>query len=177
MLHLWDLPHSDRDLEGRLAAYAVARELADGYGIELGIESIPCSVGTPVRNLRALLHRCPDAALVFDTEFLALHGELEEAMEAEDLWRAVRHLHVKDFGGALTEPDGTRRFRGPGEGVLDFRPVSAALVRESFRHAVSLEAGRGQTVEGPDWTALPRVLAVLGTDDWQFPRCEPQGRP
>ena len=169
VLHLWDLPESDRDLDGRLEAYALARELADGYGIELGIESIPCSVGTPLRNLRALLRRYPDAALVFDTEFLALHGELEEALAAEDLWSSVRHLHVKDFGGVLTDLDGSRMYCSPGEGSIDFAAVSAALVRESFRHPVSLEVGPGQTVDGPDWARLPGLLSVLGTDDWHFP--------
>ncbi|MBO0702049.1 MAG: GNAT family N-acetyltransferase [Candidatus Dormibacteraeota bacterium] len=168
VLHLWDLPDSDRDLDGRLAAYAVARELADDCGIELGIESIPCSVGTPLRDLRALLHRHPDATLVLDTEFLALHGELAEALETEELWRAVRHLHVKDFGGSLTDADGARQWRSPGEGTIDFRPVSAALVRESFRHTVSLEIGPGQTVDGPDWGRLPALLKRLGTDDWDF---------
>lgn len=173
VLHLWGLPDSDRDLEGRLAAYAVARELADHHGIDLGIESIPCTVGTPLRNLRALLHRYPDAAVVLDTEFLALHGELGEALDAEDLWRSVRHLHVKDFGGSLAGADGVRQWRAPGEGAIDFRAVVGALVRESFRHRVSLEIGPGQTVDGPDWGRLPELLARLGTDDWHFPPSAP----
>lgn len=169
VLHLWDLPDSDRDLDGRLAAYAIARELADHVGVELGIESIPCSVGTPLRDLRALVDRYPDATLVLDTEFLALHDELREAMEAEDLWRAVHHLHVKDFDGSLTDAAGARQWRGPGEGAIDFRGVSAALARESFRHTVSLEIGPGQTAAGPDWSKLPELLTRLGTDDWHFP--------
>ncbi|MBO0708678.1 MAG: GNAT family N-acetyltransferase, partial [Candidatus Dormibacteraeota bacterium] len=168
VLHLWDLPDSDRDLEGRLAAYSLAREVADGYGVELGVESIPCTVGTPLGNLRALLDRHPDAGVVLDTEFLASHGELEQALDAQDLWRAVRHIHVKDFSQSLMGPDGSRHYFGPGEGRIDFRSVSAALVRESFRRTVSLEAGPQQRPEGPDWNRLPEVLRVMGTDDWDF---------
>ena len=71
VLHLWDLPHSDRNFNGRLAAYGLASELASEHGIEVGIESIPCTVASPLRNLRRILDRHPDAALVYDTEFLA----------------------------------------------------------------------------------------------------------
>ena len=170
VLHLWDLPHSDRNFNGRLAAYGLASELASEHGIEVGIESIPCTVASPLRNLRRILDRHPDAALVYDTEFLASHGELDAALDEAELWPAVRHIHIKDFNGGFTEPDGRRRWRGPGEGTIDFRRVSAAIRRHGFVGTVSLEAGPHQQVDGPDRSDLDRVLRILGTDDWDFRR-------
>lgn len=168
VLHLWDLPDSDQDFDSRLVAYRLARQLADEHGVELGIESIPCTVATPLRNLRTLLNRHPEARLVYDTEFLASHGELEAALAAEDLRGSVRHLHVKDFDGSFAEADGSRRWLGPGEGAIDFRAVSAALAERTFRGTVSLEVGPRQRPEGPDRVALEEVLRVLATDDWDF---------
>ena len=168
VLHLWDLPDSDRDLDGRLSVYALVRNLAREHGMEIGIESIPCTVATPLRNLRRILDRYPDAVLVYDTEFLSFHGELEEALEDNDLWPAVRHIHVKDFDGRFTEPDGARRYRSPGEGRIDFGAVSAAIRAHAFAGSVSLEVGPRQRAGGPDQAALHRVLATLATDNWDF---------
>lgn len=168
VLHLWDLPDSDRDFEGRLAACAIARELAAEHGVELGIESIPCTVASPLRNLRRLLDRYPDALIVYDTEFLAAHGELEEALADTALWRSVRHIHVKDFEETLTDADGRRRWRGPGEGTIDFRAVSRAIRDQGFTGTVSLEIGPQHPADGPDRPALRRVLEIMGTHDWDF---------
>jgi sugar phosphate isomerase/epimerase len=168
VLHLWDLPESDRDFEGRLAACRIAREVAADHGVELGIESIPCSVASPLRNLRRLLDRFPDTRIVYDTEFLASHGELEEALADGTLWRAVRHIHVKDFEESLAEPDGRRRWRGPGEGAVDFRAVSAAIRDRGFAGTVSLEIGPQRPADGPDRPALRRVLEIMATHDWDF---------
>ncbi|HEX4213089.1 MAG TPA: TIM barrel protein [Candidatus Dormibacteraeota bacterium] len=168
VLHLWDLPDSDRDFDGRLAAYRIAREIAAEQGVDVGIESIPCTFASPLRNLRRLLDRYPDTMVVYDTEFLAAHGELEEALEDAALWRAVQHIHVKDFEESLAESDGRRRWRGPGEGAVDFRAVSAAIRDQGFAGAVSLEVGPQRPAEGPDRPALRRVLEIMATHDWDF---------
>ena len=129
VLHLWDLPESDSDLPGRLDAVVIAADVADKHSVRLLIETIPCRVSTPLRNVQRVLEHEPRVGVALDTEFLAMHGELEEALAADWLWNdgRVGHVHVKDYDGSLSESDGSRRYLMPGEGRIDFGAVFKTL--------------------------------------------------
>jgi sugar phosphate isomerase/epimerase len=161
VLHLWELPDGDRLLERNLAALPRLLDVTDGAGLTLAVETIPCSVGSPLTNLRRVLEADARARVTLDTEFLALHGELLEAVAADWLWDddgRVAHVHVKDFAGALRGTDGRRRYLIPGEGSLDLAAFFAGLRTRGYDGTVTLEAPGVRDDGEPD---LPRIAAGL----------------
>src|SRR5207248_3851880 len=102
VLHLWDLPDSDRDMSGRLDAAVIAADITERHRIELAVETIPCTHNSPVRNVASVIERDPRIGVALDTEFLAYHDEFEAAIESDWLWEpgVVRHVHLKDFAGS-----------------------------------------------------------------------------
>ena len=115
VLHLWELPDGDRYLERNLDRLPALLDVADEHGVTLAVETIPCTVGTPLDNVRRACERDPRCRVTLDTEFLALHGQLDQAHELGEL---IAHVHVKDFDPTVwgTKP---RRYLLPGEGTLD----------------------------------------------------------
>ncbi|MBW3587890.1 MAG: sugar phosphate isomerase/epimerase [Actinobacteria bacterium] len=170
VLHLWDLPESDTDLAGRLDAVVIAADLADKHGVRMLIETIPCQASTPLRNIQRVLEREPRVGVALDTEFLAIHNELEEAFASDWLWADghVRHVHIKDYDGNTSEPDGTRRYLMPGDGLIDFPSAFKALEDRGFSGAVSLEAANYLDDGRPDIESASRALARMAHSPWSF---------
>jgi sugar phosphate isomerase/epimerase len=161
VLHLWELPDGDRLLERNLAAVPRLLDVTDGEGLTLAVETIPCSVGSPLANLRRVVEADARVRVTLDTEFLALHGELLEAVAADWLWDdggRVAHVHVKDFAGTLRGPDGRRRYLIPGEGSLDLAAFFAGLRARGYDGTVTLEAPGVRDDGEPD---LPRITEGL----------------
>jgi sugar phosphate isomerase/epimerase len=159
VLHLWELPDGDRLLERNLAALPALLDVAEASGIVLTVETIPCSVGTPLANVRRALEADPRTRVTLDTEFLAFHGELEAALAADWLWDgSVAHVHVKDFGGALRRADGSRRYLIPGEGSLDLAAFFSGLRGGGYAGTITLEAPGVRDDGEPDW---PRIADGL----------------
>ena len=132
VFHLWELPDGDRHLERNLDHLPGLLDTAEEHGLTLAVETIPCTVGTPIENVRRACERDPRCRVTLDTEFLALHGQLDHALELSE---RVAHVHVKDFDPAVwgTKP---RRYLLPGEGVLD---LGAFLERLPYDGTVTLE--------------------------------------
>jgi len=132
VFHLWELPDGDRYLERNLDHLPRLLDAADELGLTLAVETIPCSVGTPLDNVRRACERDPRCRITLDTEFLAVHDQVDEARELGDL---VAHVHVKDFHPDVwgTKP---RRYLLPGEGVLD---IDGFLDRLGWDGTLTLE--------------------------------------
>jgi sugar phosphate isomerase/epimerase len=115
VLHLWELPDGDRHLDRNLAHVPALADIAEEHGVTLTVETIPCTVGTPLDNVLRACERDPRCRVTLDTEFLAFHGQLDRARELGEL---IAHVHVKDFDPAVwgTKP---RRYLLPGEGTVD----------------------------------------------------------
>lgn len=170
VLHLWDLPESDTDFTGRLRAVVIAADVAAKHGVRLLVETIPCQESTPLRNIKRVLEHEQRVGVALDTEFLALHGELEEALQADWLWDEghVRHVHIKDYDGNLSNPDGARRYLTPGDGLIDFPAVFGAFNKRGFSGTVSLEAATYLHDGKPDIEKACRVLARMSHSPWSF---------
>lgn len=168
VLHLWDLPDSDRDLDKRLDAVVLAADVFERHGVTLAIETIPCIVGTPLRNIERVLEREPRVGVALDTEFLAMHDEIGDATDADWLWPHVRHVHLKDFANSLTDEGGVRRFHLPGTATIDFPGFFDALERRGYTGAVSLEATATLPEGGVDVDALRRCFARMSHSPWRF---------
>jgi sugar phosphate isomerase/epimerase len=156
VLHLWELPDGDRRLERNLDRLPGLIDAAEEQGLTLAIETIPCSAGTPLGNVRRACERDERCRVTLDTEFLAVHGQLEEAHELAEL---VAHVHVKDF-----HPDvwGTRprRYLLPGEGVLD---IDGFLERLGYDGTLTLELSAVRDDGGIDAARLQAARAWLDT--------------
>jgi len=142
IFHLWGLPGSDELFEQNLQALENCLALADQFGLELAVETIPCTRADPLSNVRRAIEQDARCVVALDTEFLALHNQLEEALKTGWLWQnnLVRHIHIKDYDGGMYSPDNYRRYLHPGEGRIDFAQFFHVLKQRRFSGYISLEA-------------------------------------
>jgi sugar phosphate isomerase/epimerase len=139
VLHLWELPVGDRRLDENLALLPACLDIAEAAGVTLTVETIPCSIGSPLQNVHRAIETDDRCRVTLDTEFLAHHGQLDAALADDALWERAAHLHVKDYAGALRDAGNTRRYLIPGEGTIDFDSVFAALRDRRYDGALTLE--------------------------------------
>lgn len=158
VLHLWELPLGDRHLERNLELLPACAEVAERHGLTLGVETIPCSVGSPLANVARAVEREPRCVAVLDTEFLAHHGELGRALDAG---LPVGHVHVKDFAGGFRNDDPRRRYLLPGEGVLGIDGFLTRLTDSGYDGAATLEASAIDPEGGLDLTRLAQIADAL----------------
>ena len=163
IVHLWGLPDSDDRLADNLAVLPSCIMMAEQYGLTLTVETVPSRSGGTLGSVHRAVEQDSRCRVALDTEFLALHGQLEAALDADWLWqdRRVPHIHIKDYDGALYSTDNYRRYLHPGEGTIDFSHFFAALKARHYDGAISLEASivnRDGTLDIPK---LKRTLKLL----------------
>ncbi|MEO7002577.1 MAG: TIM barrel protein [Ktedonobacterales bacterium] len=137
VLHLWGSPGSDEHIERNLASLPACLDVAQNYGLTQAVETIPGTVSDPLALSEIAIARDARCTIALDSEFLAFHDQLEEVFDAKWLWERdqdnqgnrVRHIHVKDYDGALVSPEGRRRYLHPGEGSIDFTRLFARVTR------------------------------------------------
>jgi sugar phosphate isomerase/epimerase len=139
VLHLWELPVGDRRLHENLALLPACLDVADAAGVTLTVETIPCSAGSPLENVHRALDADDRCRVTLDTEFLAYHGQLDDALADDVLWEHVAHVHVKDYGGGLRDASDRRRYLIPGEGTIDFDALFGTLGERGYDGALTLE--------------------------------------
>jgi sugar phosphate isomerase/epimerase len=158
VLHLWERPTGDEDIERNLEHLPGCLDTAGAYGVTLAVETIPGDVGTPLENIRLAIERDPRTRVTLDAEFLGLFGQLGESLAADWLWNGdfVHHVHLKDFDGRLRR-DGQRIYLLPGEGSLDVQGFLTGLAERGYRGSFTVEA----TAIGPDGTLDPERLQQI----------------
>lgn len=161
VLHLWERPTGDRQIERNLEHLPTCLDTTSAYGITLAIETIPGDVGTPLANIRLALERDSRCRVALDTEFLGFHGQLAESVAADWLWQepVVHHVHIKDFDGRLWL-DGKRRYLLPGEGTLDLQAFLTGLVERGYTRAMTIEATAVDNDGRLDPARLTQMAAV-----------------
>lgn len=157
--HLWAMPSSDSHLEHNLQSLAHCLDIAEQYGLELAIETIPCTYADPLSNVRRAWEHDLRSHVALDTEFLALHDQLDTVFAASWLWqeKLVRHVHLKDYDGHISS-EGVRRYLHPGEGKVDFRRFVQQLQAAEFDGALSLEA---RAIDAEGQVEVARIQASL----------------
>lgn len=163
VLHLWGLPDGDARLDQQLDVLPRLIDIADGGNVQLGIEAIPCTIGTPLENVQRVIAADSRARIVLDTEFLAMHNELDLALRSDWLWVQDRvvHVHVKDFDGVLVDSNGKRRYLHPGEGKIAFDSIFSALAKREYCGPIALESTAVTAAGDVDIERLNRSLARL----------------
>jgi sugar phosphate isomerase/epimerase len=159
VLHLWGLPYSDTQFENNLQPLKRSLDIAERYGIELAIETIPCKAADPLSNVERAYTLDSRVRVALDTEFLGIHQQLDAVFAADWLWKEqlVRHVHIKDYDGNPF-PAGKRRYLHPGEGHIDFERFVTDLHRVGFAGALSLEA---PAIDKEGKVDLARIQASL----------------
>jgi sugar phosphate isomerase/epimerase len=163
VMHLWERPPGDRELERNLDRLSDCLDTAAAYSVTLAIETIPGDVGTPLANIQLALERDARCRVALDSEFLGFYGQLAESIAADWLWEDtfVHHVHLKDFDGRLWR-DGRRRYLLPGEGILDLRGFLDGLGRRGYKGAFTLEASAVDEDGQLDSARLTQIAATAG---------------
>lgn len=166
VFHLWGYPDFDEKLERNLALLAECVSMATQYGLELSLETVPCTRADPLSNIRRAVEQDQRCLVTLDTEFLALHAQVEAALHTDWLWEANRvlHIHIKDYDGAMYAADNSRRYLHPGEGIIDFTHFFSELKARGFDGYISLESSVVNADGTTDIDKLQRSLEWL----WQY---------
>ena len=137
VLHLWELPDGDHYLDRNIEHLPRLLDIADERGVTLAVETIPCSVGSPIENVTRACERDDRCRVTLDSEFLAMHGQLDRARELGD---RVAHVHAKDFDPEVWAAKPWNRYLIPGEGTAGggsvwpcFCKRSPAFVKRGWR--------------------------------------------
>lgn len=161
VFHLWAAPESDGSIERNLAILGECIDIAQAHRMELAVETVPCVKSTPLEVMQRVIAQDDRSLVALDTEFLAIHNQIEATLAADWLWADGRvcHIHLKDYDGAQYTAEGYRRYLHPGEGQLDFTHLFARLKTRHFSGNLSLEA----SVVRPDGSRdLAKLLQTLG---------------
>jgi len=142
-IHLWDLPDSDRNLERNLQALEEILPEVWASGIHLLVETIPCQLDVPWRNVEralAFADQCAARARAtppggqalgvnLDLEFLSWHDGVDTTLERHvPAWGSrLGNVHVKDHDGHPFDEQGRRRYVNPGDGHLDYPSIFGRL--------------------------------------------------
>jgi sugar phosphate isomerase/epimerase len=163
IFHLWGLPDSDEKIEQNLQQLEDCMKIAGEFGLKLAVETIPCKYNDPLSNVRRAIEQESDVLVALDTEFLAMHNQLDTALESDWLWQhnRVRHIHIKDYDGDLYLTDNFRRYLHPGEGCINFQKFFDALSLRNFSGYISLETSVVNRDGIRDIQQLKKSLSLL----------------
>lgn len=162
VLHLWEEPGVDENIERNLEQLPACIDTAEAYDVALAVETIQGVAGTALANIRLALERDPRCRVTLDSEFLGFHGQLAESISADWLWEdgRVRHVHLKDFDGRLRDAGG-RRYLLPGEGSLDLQGFVNGLVERGYDGAITVEGNALGESGKLDEARLQQIAAVV----------------
>ncbi len=161
IFHLWGLPGSDERIEQNLQHLEDCITLAERFGLALAVETVPCRRADPLSNVRRAIEQDSRSLVALDTEFLALHRQLEAALQADWLWHRVRHIHIKDYDDGKYSTDNYRRYLHPGEGCINFPQLFEALRQRNFSGYISLETSVVNRDGSRDIQQLKKSLTLL----------------
>ncbi|HUP27076.1 MAG TPA: sugar phosphate isomerase/epimerase family protein [Chloroflexia bacterium] len=163
VLHLWGFPGSDEHFDRNLGELPACLDIADAERVRLAIETVPCSTSNPLTNVSLAVERDARCLVALDTEFLAMHGQVDACVAPGPLWagRKIAHVHVKDYDGRTAEKDGRRRYLHPGEGRIDFGRLFCSLRTGGFDGTVSLESSAVSVDGRVDTHKIGESLQVL----------------
>ncbi|MBQ4086184.1 MAG: sugar phosphate isomerase/epimerase [Clostridia bacterium] len=141
VLHLWNGPHSDRDIEHNLRAYERLRFLAEKHGVLLTVENVVCSHADPLTHMKRMAQLYPDVRFTFDTKMAQFHGQTAEMLKEENLWLwgHIAHMHVNDYSGGYMDWKNLKTLH-IGQGQVDFDALFGFLRRYGYAGDFTVEA-------------------------------------
>jgi sugar phosphate isomerase/epimerase len=163
IFHLWGYPNYDENIEKNLRLLNDCMKISEEFGLQLVIETVPCKNNDPLSNIYRAVEQEPEILVALDTEFLAMHNQLESALEADWLWQHNRvcHIHIKDYDDSLYSTGNFRRYLHPGEGNINFPTFFDMLKLRSFNGTISLESSVVNQDGSKDIHKLKQSLSLL----------------
>ena len=145
VLHLWNGPSLDRNINRNLEAEAELRRMAEAEGLLLTVENVVTygeAPDHPLDYMRQLLELDPKVAFTYDLKMAAFHLQNARIWDPEwfFLWEKgrVAHLHVSDYAGGYMDWKNLRT-RHLGEGHIDFEDFFRRYDPEVRCDTVTLE--------------------------------------
>lgn len=165
VLHLWSQPDTEQTLATALEALPRLLDAAAAHDLDLSVETIWRTSGSPLAAIHRALAADARTRVTLDTEFLAVHGELEAALEDDQLWAsgAVDHVQIKDSGGSLLGEDGRRTYLHPGQGSANLEGFMRGLHARGYTGTVSLEASAVLDAATVDLARIHESLATIAS--------------
>ena len=114
-------------------------KIAEGFGLKLLIENIPCTTHSGLQNWKRIKEFLPKIDFIFDTRFGSFHDEINEILE-DELWNFVSHIHISDYSSYPRDFSKIRPILHPGEGVIDFDSLFEKLSNKSYNGSFTLES-------------------------------------
>lgn len=123
VLHLWNGPVSDSNIQHNLDARGKLADIAAEYNIDLLVENVVCNHADPFSHWQSLRAQYPDAHFIFDTKMAAFHQQLDQLYQPELAWlwkeNRIRHYHINDYAGGYMDWQNLRTLP-IGKGHIDF---------------------------------------------------------
>lgn len=163
VLHLWGGLDSDKCFSNNLTAYAHIEKIAEKYKIDVLVENIVCSVGSPMQRMDELVRAYPNVKFIFDTKMAQFHRELDLIYDKKysHVVSRIKHFHMNDYDGEYKE---WARFRTLhiGRGGVDFDKLFEFLKEIKYDGAF--------TVEGTSFDALGEIDFKALNNDFSYIR-------
>ena len=164
VLHLWNGPASDKNIEKNLERFGTFLSLSGKYGIDLLVENVICNQKDPMTHIRRLRELYPEVRFVYDTKMAAFHNQTELLFEPEWDWllkeKHIRHFHINDYGGGYMDW-GNLKVLPIGAGRIDFPGFFRKLKGYSYEGAYTLEATGFDKTGAVDMDMLNRNVRSL----------------
>ena len=140
VLHLWNGPSSDDNIEYNLDALSELYPASREYGVTLTVENVVCRHGEPLSYLYEIAERYEEARFTLDTKMSAFHGDLDNIYKKEYnwLWERVSHLHINDYAGKIKEWESLATLH-IGKGNIDFREFFRFIKKIGYSGTLTLE--------------------------------------
>lgn len=119
VLHLWSGERSDANLDNNLSVLDELYSIAEGYGLRLLIENVPCAYYDPITNLDRVSCLREGAQFVYDVRFGAFHEQNDAILQSGALTDGrIGHLHVSDYVGPPHTFSSLRPIPHLGQGII-----------------------------------------------------------
>lgn len=141
VLHLWNGPTSDDNIEANFAGCPRLYEIADEYGVILTVENVIAHGGSPLRHWHSLVKMLPCVRFTYDTKMAQFDFDNEKAFLPQNLplWERVSHVHLNDRRGGYRDWSDYRALN-LGRGDVDFDTFFEGLRTVGYKGDFTVEA-------------------------------------
>ena len=168
VMHLWGWPDTCFDQTMDMLKESV--KMADDYGVELLVETLPCREDTLLHRLERVVEVYPKCRFTADCRMLRHQNFDQEIFNTDWLWDEGRiaHIHVSDCFMGTDGIVAIHPILHPGDGIIDFPAFFSGLRRRGYDGTVTIESasynGDTKTVELEKLNASLRYLRKLANE-------------
>ena len=164
VLHLWNGPVSDKNINSNYERFAELLRMARDYGVELMPENVICNTRDPLTNIEELHSRYPEVRFVYDTKMAEFHGQTMKLFEPEHAGLAetgrIGHIHMNDYSGGYMDWSNLKVLP-IGAGHVDFDTFMQKLSAGGYDGHFTLEATGFDSTGAVDFDMLNSNIRAM----------------